>query len=231
MQDAWRAYLEMALGLTEAPRKRAQKVVGDLANRGGATAAQVQGLVEDLFSAGMANREALTNIVRFEVDRALGMVGLATAEEVGELTGRVRELEKQLRDAQARVSAAEAVADEGAGEPGTGGTRIDQPAPVPGKAAKKTVAKKTVAKKAVKRATPNAMPAAALTPPVKKAAPRAAPPAQKATDVPAHKATDAPARETQKRAGAPVKKTAGQPAKKAPAKKAPPRKNAGDTTP
>ena len=56
MQDAWRAYLEMALGLTEAPRKRAQKVVGDLANRGGATAAQVQGLVEDLFSAGMANR-------------------------------------------------------------------------------------------------------------------------------------------------------------------------------
>ena len=105
MQDAWRAYLEMALGLTEAPRKRAQKVVGDLANRGGATAAQVQGLVEDLFSAGMANREALTNIVRYEVDRALGMVGLATVEEVGELTGRVRELEKQLRDAQARVSA------------------------------------------------------------------------------------------------------------------------------
>ena len=39
MQDAWRAYLEMALGLTEAPRKKAQKAVGDLVDRGGATAA------------------------------------------------------------------------------------------------------------------------------------------------------------------------------------------------
>src|SRR3954449_180232 len=103
MPDAWRAYLEMALGLTEVPRKRAQKVAGDLVNRGGATAAQLQGLVEDLLSAGMANREALTNIVRYEVDRALGVVGLATAEEVTDLTGRVRDLERQLREAQARV--------------------------------------------------------------------------------------------------------------------------------
>src|SRR3954468_18676770 len=71
MQDAWRAYLEMALGLTEVPRKRAQKVAGELVNRGGATATQLQGLVEDLMSTSMANRAALTNIVRFEVDRAL----------------------------------------------------------------------------------------------------------------------------------------------------------------
>ena len=97
MPDAWRAYLEMALGLTETPRKRAQKAVGDLVNRGGATAAQLQGLVEDLLAAGMANREALTNIVRYEVDKALGAVGLATAEEVDELTTRVRDLEKELK--------------------------------------------------------------------------------------------------------------------------------------
>src|ERR687894_2824946 len=108
MQDAWRAYLEMALGLTEAPRKRAQQVAGDLVSRGGATAAQLQGLVEDLMSTGMANREALTNIVRYEVDRALGVVGLATAEEVSDLTTRVRDLERQLREAQARAAAAEA---------------------------------------------------------------------------------------------------------------------------
>src|SRR5690242_15520995 len=150
MPDAWRAYLEMALGLTETPRKRAQRAVGDLVNRGGATATQLQGLVEDLLQAGMANREALTNIVRYEVDRALGVVGLATAEEVTELTTRVRDLEKQLRAAQAQ-----------AGEP--------VPAPVPATAphtvAKKAVAKKAVAKKAVakKAATPNAMPAAGTT--------------------------------------------------------------------
>src|SRR6185369_16769032 len=149
MPDAWRAYLEMALGLTEIPRKRAQKAVGDLVSRGGATAAQLQGLVEDLLSAGMANREALTNIVRYEVDRALGVVGLATSEEVTELTSRVRELEKELRAARERL-----VESDGDAEAELGAARIERPAPLPRKAAKKTVAKKAV--KAVK-ATPNAM--------------------------------------------------------------------------
>jgi polyhydroxyalkanoate synthesis regulator phasin len=80
--------------------------VGDLVSRGGATAAQLQGLVDDLMSASMANREALTNIVRYEVDRALGVVGLATVEEVSELTARVRDLERQLREARAAAAAA-----------------------------------------------------------------------------------------------------------------------------
>src|SRR5690348_12927480 len=145
MPDAWRAYLEMALGLTEIPRKRAQKAVGDLVNRGGATATQLQGLVEDLLTAGMANREALTNIVRYEVDKALGAVGLATAEEVNELTTRVRDLETELKAARAKAAPGDGVAA------AVGGTRLEKPAPAPKKVAKKAVAKK---------ATPNAMPVA-----------------------------------------------------------------------
>ena len=189
MADAWRAYLEMALGLTEAQRKRAQKVVGDLANRGGATAAQLQGLVEDLMTAGMANREALTNIVRHEVDRALGVVGLATVQEVDELTGRVRDLERQLRDAKDKLAA-----DDEAGA-GIGGTRLDQPAPLPHKLATKKVAKKAV------KATPNAMPSAATpSAPAKKTA-VAPPPAKKAAVPPPAKKTAVP----------PVKKTAAVP--------------------
>src|ERR1044071_7589268 len=135
MQDAWRAYLEMALGLTEAPRKKAQRAVGDLVNRGGATAAQLQGLVEDLMSAGAANREALTNIVRYEVDRALGVVGLATAEEVSDLTTRVRDPERQWRAAEARAVAAESaggIARNATGaDGGIGGERLNRPAPMP----------------------------------------------------------------------------------------------------
>jgi polyhydroxyalkanoate synthesis regulator phasin len=153
MPDAWRAYLEMALGLTETPRKRAQKAVGDLVNRGGATAVQLQGLVDDLLAAGMANREALTNIVRYEVDKALGAVGLATAEEVDELTARVRDLEKELQAANAK-----AVPGAGAASVAAGGTRLEKPAPAPPKVAKKAVAKKAV------KATPNAMPTAGTTP-------------------------------------------------------------------
>lgn len=200
MQDAWRAYLEMALGLTEAPRKRAQKVADDLVNRGGATAAQLQGLVEDLMSTGMANREALTNIVRYEVDRALGKVGLATADEVEDLTTRVRDLERQLRAAQGRADASAGssgtliAAGAAASGGGIGGDRLNQPAPLPGKVAKKAVTKKAV------KAPPNAMPKAASPRPAQSGG--AAGPGAAAKKVTGPSAPDAgPVRMTQPPAG------------------------------
>ncbi|HEY8472266.1 MAG TPA: hypothetical protein VIL37_06460 [Natronosporangium sp.] len=101
MQDAWRAYLELALGLTEASRKKAKQAVQDLIGKGGATAAQLQSLAEDLLSTSKANREGLVRLVRYEVDRALGKLGLATAEEVAELNNRIRNLETQVRAAAA----------------------------------------------------------------------------------------------------------------------------------
>ncbi|GLY24229.1 hypothetical protein [Micromonospora sp. NBRC 101691] len=137
MQDAWRAYLELAMGLTEAPRKKAQDAVRRVVGSGGATAAQLQALAEELVATSAANRESLTKLVRFEVDRALGAVGLATADEVAELTRRVHELERQLREARSASEPA------GAERPPT--TTV---------VAKKTVAKKTVAKKTVARKAP-----------------------------------------------------------------------------
>ncbi|MER7892826.1 hypothetical protein ABTX15_23690 [Micromonospora sp. NPDC094482] len=132
MQDAWRAYLELAMGLTEAPRKKAQDVVRRLVGSGGATAAQLQALGEELVSTSAANRDALTKLVRFEVDRALGAVGLATAEEVAELTRRVHELDRQLREARAAgtpdVAAPAASAPQAAAEAPAGPRRA--PAPV-----------------------------------------------------------------------------------------------------
>ncbi|MFI5837803.1 phasin family protein [Micromonospora sp. NPDC051300] len=128
MQDAWRAYLELAMGLTEAPRKKAQDAVKRAVGQGGATAGQLQSLAEELVATGLANREALTKLVRFEVDRALGAVGLATADEVAELTRRVHDLERQLREART----------------------VPAPAPAPAPATK-AVAKKAVAKKAIAR--------------------------------------------------------------------------------
>ncbi|SIR78332.1 phasin family protein [Micromonospora avicenniae] len=181
MQDAWRAYLELAMGLTEAPRKKAQDVVRRVVGSGGTTAAQLQALGEELVSTGMANRDALTKLVRFEVDRALGRVGLATAEEVAELTRRVQDLERQLREARSagagaapgagtsRTAAAAggpphapapATAPQGdaaaGGPPAPAGpvpSAESLSAPVATPPAKKTVAKKTVAKKAVAKKT------------------------------------------------------------------------------
>ncbi|WP_405433901.1 hypothetical protein [Micromonospora sp. NBC_00617] len=174
MQDAWRAYLELAMGLAEAPRKKAQDAVRRLVGSGGATAAQLQALGEELVTTGAANREALTKLVRFEVDRALGAVGLATADEVAELTRRVRDLERQLREARATEPlAAQPATEPSAGpapqpavpstgpapqpdptraaQPGSGPVPSDGPAgaPVSAPVAKKAVAKKALAKKAV----------------------------------------------------------------------------------
>ncbi|MEU4643696.1 hypothetical protein [Micromonospora sp. NPDC023814] len=175
MQDAWRAYLELAMGLTEAPRKKAQDAVRRLVGSGGATAGQLQALAEELVSTGAANREALTKLVRFEVDRALGAVGLATADEVAELTRRVHELERLLREARATPatpspatpatsSAAPTTssAAPGATEPATPPT-AGPGAPVATQAvakkavAQKAVAKKAVAKKAVAKRAPSAV--------------------------------------------------------------------------
>ncbi|MFY1620876.1 hypothetical protein [Micromonospora sp. WMMD736] len=180
MQDAWRAYLELALGLAETPRKKAQDAVRRVVGTGGATAAQLQALAEELVSTSAANRESLTKLVRFEVDRALGAVGLATADEVAELTRRVRDLERQLREARATESPAPTTTSgpsaaepapqpdpTRAAQPGAGLVPSDGPAgapvaqeaapPVAKKAApvaKKAIAKKAVAKKAIVRKPP-----------------------------------------------------------------------------
>ncbi|MGA3565714.1 hypothetical protein [Melissospora conviva] len=189
MQDAWRTYLELAVGMTDETRRKVQTVAQKLAGSSGATAAQVQAFAEELVSTGLANREALTKIVRFEVDRALGAVGLATAEEVADLTARVRQLEGELRRSRAgrgaEVSPEEAgaflaaAADADSAHAGTAGAGAS---PAAGRAApqktmaKKTVAKKTVAKKArpagpvAKKAVAKAQPDSAVakkTPPGK----------------------------------------------------------------
>ncbi|PWU43635.1 hypothetical protein DLJ46_30315 [Micromonospora globispora] len=183
MQDAWRAYLELAMGLTEAPRKKAQDAVRRALGQGGATAAQLQALAEELVSTGTANREALTKLIRFEVDRALGAVGLATADEVAELTRRVHELERQLREAKgtpgaapvspaaAPTSPAPTAAAEGAlgAMPAAGPT---SPAPT----ARKAAAKKAVAKKAIARKPP----ATVSRTPAEESTPTRARPAKKA---------------------------------------------------
>ena len=170
MQDAWRAYLELAMGLTEAPRKKAQDAVRRVVGQGGATAAQLQALAEELVSTGVANREALTKLVRFEVDRALGAVGLATADEVAELTRRVRELERQLREAKSAPTPTTGTAPAEPAAAAPVSALPDRPAPTPTKAvAKKAVAKKAVAKKPAASAVPQTSAEGSPATPAKKA--------------------------------------------------------------
>jgi polyhydroxyalkanoate synthesis regulator phasin len=199
-QEAWRAYLEMALGVTEASGKKAMKTVKQLVGKR-VTASQLQALAEELAKASAANRDAVRNVVKIELERALGAVGLAKADEVAALTARVHELEAQL----------------GAASTVDGGAPA---APAKTAVAKKAVAKKAVAKKAVAVKPAQAVtPANAVTPAAESAAatdlasPPAAVAALAATTAPA---TTAPA----KRAPAKRAPATTAPAKKAPAKQA-----------
>jgi len=148
-QEAWRAYLELAYGVTEATTKQATKTVRRLVGKGGATAEQLQTMAEDLLRAGSNNRDALTKLVRYELDRALGAVGLATADEVSALTTKVHQLEAQLKAAATPPPVLEPVHEPAppVGAEVVAELQAEPPAPaaVP---VKKAVAKKTVAKKA-----------------------------------------------------------------------------------
>ena len=158
MKDALKGYLALASGLTEVTRKKATSAAKALVAQGEATAGQVSGLADDLLSQSKSNREALTALVRFEVDKALGRVGLASADEVTELTARVRQLEGQLREATKPAAAATT----------TRATAAVKRAPGKKAPAKKAPAKKAPAKKAAAKKAP-ARKAAAAKAPAKKA--------------------------------------------------------------
>jgi polyhydroxyalkanoate synthesis regulator phasin len=194
MQDALKTYLAMATGLTDVSRKKAKDAAKKLAKRGGATVEQIQALTEDLVSTSTTNRDALQKIVRLEVDRALGLVGLATAEEVDTLTTRVRDLERQLAEAKAQIAEAEAAP---APAPVKRAPAKKAPAKTEAAPAKKTAAKAAPAKAAPAKAAPAKATAAKTT--AAKASPAKASSAKAA---PAKTAKTAPAKAT------PAKKTA-----------------------
>ena len=101
MRDAVKGYLTLAAGLTEVTRQRATAAVKALVAQGEATTEQVGQLVEDLLEQSRANREAVSSLVTYEVDRTLGRLGLASNDEVAGLLERVRALEAEVRQLKA----------------------------------------------------------------------------------------------------------------------------------
>ncbi len=131
MKDAIKGYLALATGLTEVTKQRATSAAKALVAQGEATAGQVQALADDLVTQSKSNREAVVALVRYEVDKALGRVGLVSKEEADALKARVKALEAQLR-------------------------ATDKPAATPAKApvAKAPAAKAPVKKAPAKKAAP-----------------------------------------------------------------------------
>jgi polyhydroxyalkanoate synthesis regulator phasin len=146
VRDALKSYLALASGVTDVTRQRALAAAKALVAQGEATAEQVTTLAEDLVAQTRQNREAVVALVGFEVDRALGRVGLASADEVTALTERVRALEATV----ARLSAGADPAS-----PGGPAQAAQRPAKkAPGKKAAATAPAKKATKKAPGKAAP-----------------------------------------------------------------------------
>jgi polyhydroxyalkanoate synthesis regulator phasin len=165
VRDALKSYLALAGGLTEVTRQRAVGAARALVAQGEATAEQVSTLAEDLLAQSRSNREAVSALVKYEVDRTLGRFGLAANDEVTELTKRVRSLEAQIRDlSTAAGGTASMPAKKATAAPAK---RVATKAPAKKAAAKKAPAKKAPAKKVAKKAParkPAAKKAARKTP-------------------------------------------------------------------
>ena len=162
MRDALKNYLTLASGLTEVGRQRAMAASKALVAQGEATAEQVSSLAEDLIQTSRGNRDMVTALVRSEVEKALNVVGLATADSVEKLTKRLQTLESMLREAskdEAPAKATKSAAKPAAKAPAKAAKSAAKPAAKPAKAAVKAPAKaakapaKAAAKKPAKKAS------------------------------------------------------------------------------
>jgi hypothetical protein len=157
--DALRGYVQLANGLTDVTRQRALQAARQLLDQGGdvvdlavstavggGVARQAQALAEDLLATSRTNRDLLVGLVRTEVERTVGRLGLVGADELAAMVRVIDRLQSQL-DA--------AIAFGGRDEPvEVAGARTDAAVPAKKVPAKKVPAKKVPAKKVPAKKVP-----------------------------------------------------------------------------
>ncbi len=80
--DGLRRYLQAGMALTQITRARADEVVRELVHTGEFERARAQEWVDDLVSKSRERSETLVSLVRGEVSRQLGELGLGRVDEV-----------------------------------------------------------------------------------------------------------------------------------------------------
>jgi polyhydroxyalkanoate synthesis regulator phasin len=191
VMDALRGYVQLANGLTEVTKQRAQQAAKALLQQTGADAltagvtTKVSDLAEEIVATSKSNRQLLQAIVANEVEGAVARLGFVRSEEVAALSRRVDGLERELAEANDALVAATAAASAPAPASSTGSSVADSAAagsapaakrsavktpPVKTPPVKKTAAKKSAAKTAAAEKTAGSAETAAKTAAVKKAA-------------------------------------------------------------
>jgi hypothetical protein len=170
--ESFRAYVEVASGLSDLTRARATEAAQGLLSlpasgvaTGTKMAVQATALADELLAAAAANRASLTALVRAEVDAAVGRVGLVPVQKLEEAQAEAATLRAEV--ATLRSAKPKAAAPETPVKKATAPVR-KATAPV-----KKTTAPKSPVKKATAPRTAKTTATAAKSP-RKAAAPRTA---------------------------------------------------------
>jgi polyhydroxyalkanoate synthesis regulator phasin len=164
VMDALRGYVQLANGLTEVTKQRAQQAAKALIQQTGAEnltsglTTRVSDLTDEIVATSKSNRALLQAIVANEVEGAVARLGFARVEELAALSRRIEALEREQAAAAADLST---------------------PAPAESAPAKKTPAKKAPPKKAAAKKLPA---------PVAESAPATKATEAKSTAAPAKKA-------------------------------------------
>ena len=115
VMDALKGYVQLATGLTEVTAAKARDAASALVNQGmqwtgksSDAMESVQDIADDLLVTSQQNREALMEMIRTEVDRAVGRLGFVREDELAALRVRVERLESGA-DAPSTASGAPSV--------------------------------------------------------------------------------------------------------------------------
>jgi len=106
-------YLQALASLSDLTRTQAERVAALLAKQGEVQSAQVGRVAEDLMRRTQKNREIMSRLVQREVKRQLGVLGMATRDEVARLQQRVRALEQEVERASKAAAAKATTASTG----------------------------------------------------------------------------------------------------------------------
>jgi polyhydroxyalkanoate synthesis regulator phasin len=143
---------------TELRRSQAHRLATELVAQGQLARDQLGSAVDELIEISRTRSEELRNVISSEVQRQLGVLGLATKNDLAALERRLRSTAASTR------RSAEKPAKRGAKKPAAKKPAAKKPA-AKKKAAKRTPAKKATAKKATaKKASANKTPARRKSP-------------------------------------------------------------------
>jgi polyhydroxyalkanoate synthesis regulator phasin len=126
--NAREQYLQAMASLTELTRTQAERLASRLARQGELQSVQVSRFAEDLVRRTQKNREAMSRVVQREVRRQLGIVGIATRDEVARLHQRVRALEQALERAESKGARPRTTSRSSSGRGGAAGREKVSPA-------------------------------------------------------------------------------------------------------